>query len=68
MELDIETERKETRPANCAYLVRRLQPDLWTLTDLGWLLSRNSPKRTVVISHTRRKKQELYDWVVNNYP
>jgi hypothetical protein len=34
VELDIETERKETRPANCAYLVRRLQPNLWAVADL----------------------------------
>jgi hypothetical protein len=53
VELDVETERKETRPANCTDLVRRLQPDLWTLADLGWLFSRNSLKRTFAIFLTR---------------
>jgi hypothetical protein len=49
VELDIETERKEIRPANYAYFVRRLQPDVWTRADLRWLLPRNSLKRTFTI-------------------
>jgi hypothetical protein len=53
-------ERKEIRPETCAYLVRRLQPDLWTLADLGWLLSRNSLKRTFAIFLTRGERNRSF--------
>jgi hypothetical protein len=57
--------RKETRPANCTYLVRRLQPEVWTLADLGWLLPRHSLKRTFAIFLTRgeRHRNFMIGWL-----
>jgi hypothetical protein len=70
VELDIETERKEGDPSGelrltCEEVAAR---PLDTRGPRMAALQKLAEEKICHFSHARRKKQELYDWVVNNYP
>jgi hypothetical protein len=70
VELDIETERKEGDPSGELRLSGEevAARPLDTRGPRMAALQKLAEESIRHFSHTRRKKQELHDWVINNYP